>query len=81
MGMTVIRPETPADAAAIHAIHKQAFDGREAEPKLVDAICKSVGFIPELSLVAEQNGLIVGHILFSRIQIQIFQLTFLKTYC
>jgi len=68
--MTLIRPETLADAAAIYAVNQQAFDGREAEPGLVDAVRKSAGFIPELSLVAEQNGQIVAHILFSRIHIQ-----------
>lgn len=65
-----IRPETPTDAAAIYAVHQQAFAGREAEPGLVDAIRNSTGFIPELSLVAEQNSQIVGHILISRIHIQ-----------
>jgi len=68
--MTFIRPETPADAAAIYIVNQQAFAGREAEPGLVDAIRKSGGFIPELSLVAEQNGQVVGHFLFSRIHIQ-----------
>lgn len=69
--MTNIRPETPADIPAIYSVNKQAFDGREAEPRLVDAIRKSDGFIPELSLVAEKNDQIIGHILFSRIHIQI----------
>ncbi len=68
--MIIIRHETPSDIAAIHAVNKQAFDGREAEPGLVDAIRKSENFIPELSLVAEQNGQILGHILFSRIHIE-----------
>jgi putative acetyltransferase len=68
--MTLIRPETAADVAAIDTVNKQAFAGREAEPGLVNAIRLSAGFIPELSLVAEQNGQIVGHILFSRIHIQ-----------
>jgi len=68
--MPIIRPETPADAEAIYSVNKQAFDGREAEPRLVDTIRKSDGFIPELSLVVEKNDRIVGHILFSRIQIQ-----------
>ncbi|MDR3573265.1 MAG: N-acetyltransferase [Anaerolineaceae bacterium] len=65
-----IRPETPADVVAIYAVNKQAFAGRQAEPGLVDAIRTSAGFIPQLSLVAEQNGAIVGHILFSRTHIQ-----------
>jgi len=68
--MTIIRQETPSDIAAIHDANKQAFDGREAEAGLVDAIRKSENFIPELSLVAEENGQILGHILFSRIYIE-----------
>lgn len=68
--MIIIRHETPSDIPAIHAVNKQAFDGREAEAGLVDAIRKSKNFIPELSLVAEENGQILGHILFSRIHIE-----------
>lgn len=68
--MTIIRQETPSDIAAIHAVNKQAFDGREAESGLVNAIRKSENFIPELSLVADENGQIIGHILFSRIHIE-----------
>ena len=64
-----IRPETPADIPAIYAVNQVAFDG-EAEPRLVDAIRLSENFIPELSLVAEADGQVVGHILFSRILIQ-----------
>lgn len=68
--MITIRPETTADAAEIYAINQQAFDGRDAEPGLVDAIRQSAGFIPEFSLVAEQNGQLLGHILFSPIYIE-----------
>ncbi len=68
--MIIIRHETPSDIAAIQAVNKQAFDGREAEPGLVDAIRKSENFIPEFSLIAEENGRILGHILFSRIHIE-----------
>lgn len=64
-----IRPERPGDEAAIYEVNRLAFNG-EAEPKLVDAIRASDGFIPELSLVAEQAGRIVGHVLFSRAAIR-----------
>jgi putative acetyltransferase len=68
--MLIIRPETPADAAAIYTVNKTAFRGRDAEPGLVEAIRKSAHFVPELSLVAEQDGQVVGHIIFSRIRIE-----------
>ena len=67
----IIRPETPADIAPIYAVNQQAFDGRKAEPDLVDALRSSEHFIPGLSLVAEVDGRVVGHILFSHIHIQI----------
>jgi len=66
----LIRPETPADIPAIYAVNQLAFDGGEAEPRLVDTIRLSDDFIPELSLVAEADGRVIGHILFSRIHIQ-----------
>lgn len=66
--MLTIRPETPADRDAIREVNRLAF-GRDNEADLVDAIRDSPGFIDDLSLVAEQDGAIVGHILFSRIAI------------
>lgn len=68
--MNIIRQETRSDITAIHAVNKQAFDNREAEPGLVKAIRNSKNFIKGLSLVAEEDGQIVGHILFSRIHIE-----------
>jgi len=64
-----IRPERAEDKTAIWETNRLAFGG-EAEPNLVDKIRKSAGFIPELSLVAVRQGRIVGHILFSLIQIR-----------
>lgn len=61
----VTRPETPEDAAAIREINTLAF-ARPEEARLVDALRVSEAFIPELSLVAESGGRLVGHILFSR---------------
>lgn len=64
-----VRPETPADHAAIRAVNEQAF-GRPNEANLVDALRASPAFIPGLSLVAVQEGRVVGHVLFSRIAVE-----------
>jgi putative acetyltransferase len=63
-----IRPERLEDIPAIHAVNTLAF-GRTAEAELVERIRGSSGFVPELSLVAERAGKIVGHALFSRVPI------------
>lgn len=63
-----IRQETPADYQAIYKINHLAFK-QENESKLIDKIRLGNTFIPELSLVAEKEGKIIGHILFSKIKI------------
>jgi putative acetyltransferase len=68
--MISIRPETPADYYPIYEINKTAFDGREAEPRLVEALRGTEHFIPELSLVAEDEGELVGHILFTKLIVE-----------
>jgi putative acetyltransferase len=64
--MIVIRQEQPEDIAVIHQINEQAF-GQRAEANLVDALRRN-GKIT-LSLVADDNGRVVGHILFSSVVI------------
>jgi len=64
--MLYIRPETPTDLDAITAINRLAFGG-QGEAKLVAAL-RDRGFM-RLSLVAEMDGQVVGHILFSRLPI------------
>lgn len=61
-----IRPETTADRAAIWHVNQQAFGGGD-EANLVDAL-RDGGFV-EVSLVAETDGHVIGHILFSRVTI------------
>jgi putative acetyltransferase len=61
-----IRPETPADREAIHQVNRLAF-GQDAEAVLVDAL--RAGGYGRLSLVAEVDGEIVGHIFFSDLPI------------
>lgn len=65
-----IRQEQPADHNAVYHVVKEAFanaehtDGHEQD--LVAELRKSKSFIPELSLVAVEDGKIVGHILFTK---------------
>lgn len=57
-----IRSEDPADQNAVRALHRCAFEG-EGEARLVDLLREQS--CPVVSLVAEDEGHIVGHILFS----------------
>ena len=66
--LPTIRPETPEDIDVIADLHRAAFNGT-AEAELVDAIRRSAHFIPNLSLVAELNGQVVGHVLLSRVDL------------
>jgi putative acetyltransferase len=59
-----IRPETLTDRDSIREINEQAF-GRPHEARLVDALRAWSSFIPELSLVAERDEFLIGHVLFS----------------
>jgi len=68
-GTLIIRPETRADHDAIRKLNKRAFKGKN-ESKLVDAVREADYFIPALSLVAEKDGKVVGHVLFTPIRIK-----------
>lgn len=61
-----IRCENCLDHQAIAELYRLAFK-RESEAQLVDLIRHSDRYTPELSLVADLNGTIVGHLLFSYI--------------
>lgn len=58
-----IRDERAADRAAVRAVTEAAF-GRQAEAELVERL-RADGDA-EIALVAEEEGRVVGHILFSR---------------
>jgi len=62
----IIRPETPADISAIDQVNQRAFN-RENEARLVDNLRNHGAVI--LSLVAEMDDRIIGHILFSPVTI------------
>ncbi len=63
---SIIRPERDADRSAIHLVHEAAFP-TPAEANLVNAL-RSAGDAT-VSWVAEHDGKVVGHILFSPIVI------------
>jgi putative acetyltransferase len=58
----VVREETPADVEAIRRVNAAAF-GSDSEAKLVDALRDGGGLV--LSLVAELEGEVAGHVGFS----------------
>lgn len=61
----IVRPEVPEDYAAIADVHARAFDNRAAEGAFVALHRQRPEFVPQLSLVAEDAGRVVGHALFS----------------
>ncbi|MCI9126397.1 MAG: N-acetyltransferase [Eubacterium sp.] len=69
----LIRKEVLKDYERIFSVVKAAFDSAEHsdgnEHNLVSALRKGEAFIPDLSLVAEMDGKIVGHIMFTRAKI------------
>jgi putative acetyltransferase len=67
MDNITIRAYVPADASAIEAVHTAAFPTL-AEAKLVAALHR--GYAP-VSLVAVHAGAIVGHVLFSKLSLEV----------
>ena len=69
----IIRQEHNKEFHSIYELVKAAFESAEHadgnEPDLVNALRKSDSYIPELSLVAEIDGKIVGHIMFTKLKI------------
>lgn len=69
----IIRQESSGDHNNVFNVIKEAFERMEIsdhkEQFLVDRLRESSAFIPELSLVAEYLGKIVGHILLTKIEI------------
>jgi putative acetyltransferase len=61
-----IRAEQEKDRAAVHAVNISAFE-TPLEANLVDALREQAE--PVVSLVAEDNGAIVGHIMFSPVSV------------
>jgi putative acetyltransferase len=62
--MVNVRSERAGDHDAIRRVNELAFDG-PAEADLVDALRGSDAWLPDLSLVAEDDRDVVGHALFT----------------
>jgi predicted N-acetyltransferase YhbS len=66
----ILRQETQDDFKEVFEVNHTAF-GQDNEAKLVDALRKNkTVFVPELSIVATFDNKIVGHILFTKINIK-----------
>jgi putative acetyltransferase len=65
MADVIIRQERPRDHRGIEDLLLAAF-GSDAEARLVAAIRASANYIPELTLVAVDGHLAVGHVMVSR---------------
>jgi len=67
-GDVEIREEAPGDVAAVRRVQRLAFES-EDEPRIVDDLRSAGGLL--LSLVAVQDGVVVGHIAFSVVRLDI----------
>lgn len=72
--IVIIRQENKKDHKAVFNLIEKAFKAEElsdhSEQFLVERLRKSDAFIPDLSLVAEMDGKIVGHILLTKLKIR-----------
>lgn len=65
--MMVVRPEAPTDLSAIHAVHASCFPN-DREARLVRLLRDADQLL--VSLVAEIDGAVVGHIAFSPVTVE-----------
>jgi len=63
--VTRVRAESEGDAPGIRRVHEAAF-GRPQEADLVEALRGTAAWLGPLSLVAEEDGGVVGHVLITR---------------
>jgi predicted N-acetyltransferase YhbS len=74
MSKLELRQELPADYVEVSKLVELTFRNEKSsdhgEHFLVDRLRNSTAFVPELSIVAEVEGNLVGHILFTKIKIK-----------
>jgi putative acetyltransferase len=64
----MVRPERPADHDRVRALVTLAM--RPAEAELVDLVRGSAHYVPDLALVAEDAGVLLGCALFSHVHLE-----------
>ncbi|MDQ3978649.1 MAG: N-acetyltransferase [Actinomycetota bacterium] len=64
-----VRPEEPADFEEVRRTVQLAF-GRVNEADLVERLRDSDYYVPELALVAERDGEIVGHVMLTYVELR-----------
>lgn len=69
----ILRREEPADHRAVESLTRDAFWGTEGpgctEHLLVHRLRDAESFVPELDWVAEVDGVVVGHVVYSRARV------------
>ena len=65
----IVRQETPDDFEAVFRVHREAF-GRPDEARLVERLRAAEEFIPALSIVAEEDGQLIGHVILTRARLE-----------
>ena len=69
MPVFAIHPEEPSELPAIGEVVARAF-GSPVEAELVRMIRKSPNYVPELSLMGEEDGRVVGHVMLSYVDLR-----------
>lgn len=69
----IIRNEAVDDFEEVYKLNYLAFGNREDESKLVERIRMSEEFVPGLSIVAEIDNEIVGHLLLSKAKVENYE--------
>jgi putative acetyltransferase len=65
----IVRPERPADAPELQQLIDAAFGDTETSA-FTQALRESEGYVPELTFVAEDDGLIVGFTMLSYVAVE-----------